>query len=318
MALKDIGSFLSRYFVIGFYVPSFIGLIVLVFVLRKDWVPDQLQLTDSRNHLIDSGLGSHLLRTAILALPVAFLLSGMWSRVFALYKAGFFGLDVNVPRLQGAILWRKRRAWDKLWTDALSPDPFVRGASSLKLFERYPRRREHVQPTFVSNVVRAYEEYAGDRWGMDYAMVWPRIEALFSEREQALHDEIRTSVSFAINLSLAFLVVGLLRAIGVLWPIGGVDWHWGLFLSLIPFFVSYIVYRLLAIDAVVASGHRIRASLDLHRLELYDKVGVQSTRAFSAQEREVGVALSRYLVSGPTDSSEELGRKDWARTKAGN
>src|SRR5712691_7137617 len=150
MALRDIGTFLSRYFVIGFYVPSFVGVVALVVVLRKDWVPDQLELTDSHNQLLQSGLGSHLLATAIVALPIGLVLNGIWSHIFRFYRAApFFGLDVNVSRLQPLLLWRKRRLWDSLFEQVLNPeDPAVSRSALLKLSERFPRQREHVQPTF--------------------------------------------------------------------------------------------------------------------------------------------------------------------------
>jgi hypothetical protein len=109
----------------------------------------------------------------------------------------------------------------------------------------------------------------------------------------------------------------VLRALGVFWPDQDIDWNWDLLWGLLPLGISYLVYRLLAIDALVAGGRRIRASLDLHRLELYTKLGVQSTRTFSDQERQLGHALSSYLLSGPSKQTEELGRQDWARTTAG-
>jgi hypothetical protein len=183
----------------------------------------------------------------------------------------------------------------------------------LKLSERFPRQRAHVQPSFFSNAVRSYEEYAGDRWGLDHATIWPRIEALFSDQEQALHDDARTNLSFAVNVSLLMLIVGVVRALGVFWPFHGIDWHWGLLLNLIPLGVSYLVYRLLVIDAVVAGGRRIRSSLDLHRADLYGKLGVQGAAAFSDRERALGAALSAYLLSGPAKGSAELGMRDWAR-----
>jgi len=143
--------------------------------------------------------------------------------------------------------------------------------------------------------------------------VWPRIEALFTEQEQALHDEARTSLSFAVNLSLAALVVGMSRAVGVFWPFHGIDWHWGFFLNLVPLGVSYAAYRFLAIDAVVAGGRRIRSSLDLHRLDLYTKLAVRSARTFSDEERKLGEELSSYLLSGPSPGTEGLGRRDWPK-----
>ncbi len=135
MALKDIGTFVSRYFVIGFYVPSFIGVIAFVVLVRRDWVPDQIELTDSHNDLLQSGLGAHLLGSAIVALPIAFVLNGIRSHIFRFFRAfPYFGLDIKAPSLQ-KLGWRKRAAWDGLWEQTLSADQYVRSSASLKLPE---------------------------------------------------------------------------------------------------------------------------------------------------------------------------------------
>jgi hypothetical protein len=307
VALKDIGTFVSRYFVIGFYVPSLIGVVAFTVLVRSDWVPDQLALTDSHNQLVDADLGVHLLRCAILALPIAFALSGIWPHIFRFFRAfPYFGFDVKLPFLQ-LFGWRKRAAWNRLFLQSLSLDSSVRNAAARKLYERYPRELPDVQQTVFANAVRAREEYAAGRWGFDYSTVWPRVEALLTDQEQALHDEARTNLSFAVNVSLAVLVVGVVRAAG----------HFSDPLNLIPFAVAYLTFRLLAIEALLAGSERIRASLDLHRLELYEKLGVATFLAFSARERELGKSLSYYLLVGPTDRSEELGRRDWARGGAG-
>jgi hypothetical protein len=302
VALRDIGTFLSRYFVIGFYVPSLIGVVTFVVLVRQDWVPDQLQLTDGHNHLV-SDLGAPLLRSAILALPIAFALNGIWPRIFRFFRDfPYFGLDVSFPWLQ-VLGWRRRAAWDRLWIQTLDPDAYVRRAAAAELALRYPSRRRDVQNTLFGNVVRAYEEYASTHWGLDYGTVWPRIEALFTEQEQALHDEARTSLSFAVDLSLVVFAVAVVRTVGDFWNL----------LNLLPFAISYLIFKVLAIDALEAGGRRIRSSLDLHRLDLYDQLGVQAALTFSDRERELGALLSEYLLSGPGDRSEELGRRDWAR-----
>ncbi len=145
--------------------------------------------------------------------------------------------------------------------------------------------------------------------------MWPRVESLLSDQEQALHDEARTSLSFAVNLSLAVVAVGVARAAGVFSNLQ--DWRLGLALNLLPLVVSYVIFRALAIDALVAGGRRIRSSLDVHRLELYEKLGVQSALTFSERERDLGGLLSNYLLSGPSERSDELGRREWSRADAG-
>jgi hypothetical protein len=169
-----------------------------------------------------------------------------------------------------------------------------------------------VQPARFGNIVRGYEEHTSELWGMDHQLVWPRVEALFTDQEQALHDDVRTTLSFAIMVSLMVLVVGVANGIGVLY--GDPDWHGGWVLwNLLPFAIWYAAYRGLVVDALIVSGQRIRSSMDLHRLDLFRALGVRGFETFSAEERALGAELSRYLSLGPQEGTTALGRRDWDR-----
>jgi hypothetical protein len=324
MALRDLSTFLSRYFIIGYYVPTLSGLSALSVVLRRDWVPDQLELTSSSGQLLDKGLGAHLLAIAVFALPVAFLLSGLRSHIFRLYRTfPLYGLDakrfqlwrltVKFPRLlQAVVLWPERRRWDNLYAETFDADVYVRSAAAAKLLAGYPANRRAVQPARFGNIVRGYEEHTSELWGMDHQVVWPRVETLFTDQEQALHDEVRTTLSFAIMVSLMALIIGVANGAGVL--SSDLDWRGGwVFWNLLPFAIWYAAYRGLVVDALVVSGQRIRSSMDLHRLDLHRELGGRGFETFSDEERHLGGELSRYLSIGSQRGTTSLGRRDWDR-----
>jgi hypothetical protein len=327
LALRDLSTFLSRYFVIGFYLPAFFGLIALGLELRPDWVADHFALRENTGALVDKSLGDHVLKIGFVALPIGLVLSGIWLRTFVFFQnLPFFGLDAQpiaarYPRLQNALLFGQRHYWDKLFARSLDPDPYVKNAAALRLVERFPNVRERVQPGRFGNAVRAYEEYAAKRWGMDFATVWPRIETLLGEGERAIHDDARTALAFAVNVSFALFAIGLARLIGLIWPFGhdsSGPYDWGSLWTLVPFLISYLVYRLLGVAALIDLGARIRASLDLHRLELYRKLAVNERSTFSAAERDGALALSAYLLYGPTEDSAPISRQTWGRAEGSN
>jgi hypothetical protein len=327
LALRDLSSFLSRYFIIAYYVPTLFGLSALSLVLRRDWVPNQVELTHSNGELLDKGLGAHLLAIAVMALPVALLLTGLRSHIFRLYRTfPLYGLDVKrvqlgrwtltFPKwLQSVFLWPERRRWDKLYAESFHPDADVRNAAAAELLASYPADRRTVQPARFGNIIRGYEERTSELWGMDHQVVWPRVESLFTDQEQALHDEVRTTLGFAVMVSLIALIVGGTNAIGVL--SSDVDWNGGRLLwNLVPFVIWYAAYRGLVVDALVVSGQRIRASMDLHRLDLYRQLGVRGFETFSDEERDLGRELSSYLSIGPQQVTTALGRSDWDHQEA--
>ena len=308
MALKDLSTFLSRFFVVGFYLPTLFSLAFVSILLRKDWVPNPFELVNSRGKLV-GGLGVALVKIAVLGLPVALVLSGVWRRIFELYRgAPFFGLDTRLTArpslqwLQPLLVRRQWRAWDELFARTFDRDAFARTAAARTLDLRYPAQRDRVQPGRFGNAVRAYEEYSQSRWGLDFQAAWPRVEPLLAEYERALHDDARTSLAFALNLTLGLFAAGVARFAG---DLAGGFLHWTTFLDVLPFAAGYAVYRLLALDALMDVGSRIRSSIDLHRLELFDKLGARKVPPYSDLEAGLALAVSQHLLYGT--HNEDIG-----------
>jgi hypothetical protein len=306
VALKDLSTFLSRFFVVGFYLPTLFSLAVASTILRKDWVPNAFELIDEHGDLV-VGIGVALLKIAVLSLPVALVLSGVWRRMFQLFRgAPLFGLDTlfaGRPRLQALVVRRQWRAWDDLFEASFDRDEVARNAAARTLDVRFPAQRNRVQPGRFGNAVRAYEEYPQRRWGLDFQAVWPRVEPLLEDRERELHDDARTSLAFALNLSFGLFAVGLARLAGDL--VGWHLWGWPALFDVLPFAAAYLVYRLLALDALMDVGGRVRSSIDLHRLELLDLLGARKVPAYSELEAGLAIAVSRHLLYGT--SNDDIG-----------
>jgi hypothetical protein len=60
--------------------------------------------------------------------------------------------------------------------------------------------------------------------------------------------------------------------------------------------VAYALYRM-SIGPAVRRGAVVRASIDVHRLEVYEKLGIRKPSSFS-DERELGKAVGQLLLYG--------------------
>jgi hypothetical protein len=159
--------------------------------------------------------------------------------------------------------------------------------------ERYfPHDEGKLLPTRIGNAIRAFEQHSNVRWGLDGVTIWPRIEALLSNEERELHVNSKIDVYVFLNGALAAYLVGAAlvydKAVNVPHPAS--DWP----LYAIPFAVGYIAYRA-ALAPAVNWGDAVRASIDLHRLEFYEKLGVRAPSSFS-DEREIAGQINKALL----------------------
>jgi hypothetical protein len=157
------------------------------------------------------------------------------------------------------------------------------------LFDRqYPPRRERVLPTRFGNAFRACESYSFTRYGLDGIALWPRIDPLLSQQEQDLHLNAASDLAFFMNGSIAAF------AVGVILPIASAFSRWWAYL--IPFALSVALYRA-SCGAVERVGTERRASIDLHRLEVYRLLGFQAPTT-TAEEGAVADAVNNLLLYG--------------------
>jgi hypothetical protein len=70
VSVSDLTTFVSRFFVIGFYLPTFFCAIAFGFLVHRGWLPEFMTLTDKRGHLVDKPLAADIGRIAVLALPL--------------------------------------------------------------------------------------------------------------------------------------------------------------------------------------------------------------------------------------------------------
>ncbi len=289
MALTDVAGVFSRFFIVGFFLPSFFGLVALAQLSTDAFLPDGFEgYAGATQILILGGAG----------LLVGLFLLGLERPILRLFE----GYPILKSRrgLARPFLSLQRRTYEQLTQEKrgahpdADPETQSRGiAAWLRLDRYFPDDPSRLLPTRFGNVLRAWEDYSYNRWGLDAIPFWARVEPLLSDQERQLHEAARTDVAFFVNSSLAAVVVGLvLVADGIAnAPIG---WAWA-WLYLMPFLLAYLIYRF-SIDAGQRWGVEIKASLDLHRLEVYDRLGVRRPTSFTDERRTIAPALNRFLL----------------------
>jgi hypothetical protein len=283
MPFKDLSTIFSRAFVLGYYLPAFFAL----FVLWKS-LPKTVQPLDFEHY----STGTQLLIVAAFGIPLGLLLSGLNYSILRIYEGyplqhaqqwlGFRTLHklLITPRLRefGDLARRKREGDSK---------------AAWLLDRRYPSSEGQILPTRFGNAVRAFEHHALVRWGLSTVAAWPRIELLLSEQESTVLAAVKSDADFLVNASLLSYGVGVTLLVNA--GVTGSRWVAWL-ISLVPFVVGYCLYRI-AVGAATRWGSEVRSCMDLHRLELYGRIGVRLP-ATKEEEARIANAINQCLLYG--------------------
>jgi hypothetical protein len=300
MGLGSVSGVFSREFVVGFFLPAYVAVVALWLTASRALIPDSLErYTEAAQLAILGGI----------ALIAALALSGMSDYVvravagYPLRRAAGLPLIGLTYRL---LVWIQRRRYNRLLkARANTQDAYKRGIAAWELDCSFPHDDNLLLPTRVGNAFRAFEQHANTRWGLDGVTVWPRIEALMSAGERELIAEARTNFFVFINGSLGAFTVGIALAVDKAVHAPEPALHWPLYA--LPFVVGYSAYRL-SLAPTLVWGEHVRAAVDLHRLELYEKLGVRAPTSFSDERDVVARQVNKALIYGRPRLSDELWR----------
>jgi hypothetical protein len=183
------------------------------------------------------------------------------------------------------------------------------GYAGWQLRQRYPLP-ESMMPTALGNVLRAAEERAGQRYGLDTVTMWPRLYPVIGERLGTVLADQRNQLDLAVRfclvlatLGIVYLVSALVHAVGVIdllnfSTFGRHLWQaWWLYaVSISGLLLSWLSYRG-AISAAESYGISMEAAFDLHRFDLL--VALHLPLPFSRATESLGNAeLSDFLRRG--------------------
>ncbi|MFC4907091.1 hypothetical protein [Actinomadura gamaensis] len=156
---------------------------------------------------------------------------------------------------------------------------------------RFPRP-ERLLPTALGNALRAAEDSAAQRYGLDTVTMWPALHAVLAPQVREAVDDQRDQLDFAARLC-AVLVLCALVAVCLLWG------YWldlgvltGLALG-----AARVAYRA-AVLAAEGYGVMIRMAFDLQRFDLLTALHLPLPDD-SAEEWEANRLLTARLTLDP-------------------
>ncbi|HYQ67717.1 hypothetical protein [Actinophytocola sp.] len=213
--------------------------------------------------------------------PMLHVVEGYWPLwALRLWRPGAPVGDARFQELHGRIA-----AGDP----SLAPVDFAEYLRLDRRLRREPAVPYRRMPTRVGNILRTAESLPFDKYGLDAVVVWPRLWLLLPDTARAELSAARQAMTGAVGAGLwglSFVGFGVfaLWAVPVGLAVFGLAlWGW------LP-------------GRARAFGDLLEAAFDLYRVRLYEQLR-WPLPANPAEEREIGLAVTRYLWRG-SDAAE--------------
>lgn len=223
------------------------------------------------------------------------LYEGYWS---ARWLGGLFRFGV----------WRQTRRFDRFASQtasvAVEGDGRRRLAQERRddarsaLLSRLPSR-DHLLPTELGNVLRAMEQRAGARYGIESILIWRRLyPVLPKDHAESLENEV-IQLDVSVRLSATWVCTGLV-ALGLLvrqphraWQ----HWPWLVVVGLL-FVASWMAYRA-AIESALAHSSDVEVTLDLFRDFVLDASRMAPARTLGGERKQFDRLVRLYTSRTP-------------------
>jgi hypothetical protein len=341
MGLSDVAGVFSRKFIVGFFIPVFFASFALTRLVDPRTLPAAYREAGDTTQVLVVGAVSVLIGLLLSGLHFSLLrcLEGYWLvRIWippteavangplrrSLQRASHWALAaLHSARLGVGQACRRRWLARRAQLLRICEEPRAspqRTAAATELHRRFPASEATILPTEFGNVIRAFETHPRRRYGMDGIAVWPRISTMLSDGERSELEEATTDLAFWMNGLVVIAIAGPVLFIERIWhPPGGIAETALVELAVAAFTTLAVwwAYRQ-AIAAAIRWGDPVRAAFDVHRLQLYDALGVTRPTTHLA-DKAAGEAVARMLwfaepipdqlrARATADASAQVGR----------
>jgi hypothetical protein len=297
VGLTNVAGVFSRYFIVGFFLPAFFTLVVLAQLVSDAFLP---------NVYVDGKPAGQIAIVGGAALLLGLVLLGLNHPVVRLYEGYPLQAACGRPRrgrlgrlnplrwLHALLMWRQHRRLSSARAKTQGEEVFQ---ARWELDQRFPQDDESLLlPTTFGNAVRAFERHGPTRWQLNTIGAWPAIEMLLTEQEAQVHADAKGDVAFFLNSSLLAGCSGAVLAAHAIAHPSAPAWYVEAILCALPFALALLACRA-AIGAAIRWGACVRASVDLHRRELYERLGIREPRSFR-DERWIAYYVNATLLVG--------------------
>jgi hypothetical protein len=304
VGLSDVAGVLSRKFIVGFLVPVFFATLALTLLVDDSSLPTAIREQRGSGRLLILGGFALLAGLLLWGLHYSLIrfLAGYWlvepprsdCRALA-RRINRARMSIGEKRKDHWIAERKRLVQIDQ-APARSPE---RTRAARLLSSHFPPHDRLILPTELGNVIRAFETHPRTRYGLDGIEIWPRIATMLSESERAEVEDVTTDMAFWINSLFVTVVAGVLLFAEHLWQRpSGIVATAGVELAVVVTVAALAawMYRQ-TIGAAIRWGYPVRAAFDVHRMEVYDALGV--IRPLNASDDATnGEAVNTLLAFG--------------------
>jgi hypothetical protein len=159
----------------------------------------------------------------------------------------------------------------------------------------YPLRAASVMPTRLGNILRAAEDHALDRYGINAIVVWPRLYILLPDQFTAAIAAAKLPLDLMAvigALAAAFAVTGTVTAAIIL------PWYAALACTGGGLLASCLAYAG-AVQAARPYAQLIRAGFDVHRGLLLDAAALRRPRTYGEERRQWEQLSHLWLQGAP-------------------
>lgn len=227
--------------------------------------------------------------TAITVIVVASLLYNFQYLIIRLFE-GYWPRWLHRLRNRRVELYEKRWKW-LAERARVAPEPEASEIwAELLTFYPPPNHLNRMMPTRLGNILRAAEIHPYDRYGIDAAVIWPRLRPLLGPETMALLEDRKTTMAFMLSVALLSALFSLLWC-----PVLALSSNrWDLFLlCALGWPLAWLCYEG-AVQSAVAYGEQLRATFDLHRRDLLRALD-RPLPADAEAERREWLRLTRFF-----------------------
>lgn len=171
--------------------------------------------------------------------------------------------------------------------------------------EKYPYRRDLILPTRFGNVLKAFETYSLDIYGIDSIPAWSRIIAMVPDSFAAQISGARATVSFFVNLWAICLLVSSIAFAKLIaacvWESIRTGWQTPAsaleptIALLVALGLSYPCYEW-AVSSAIAWGDLVKSTFDLYLPALAKQLGYQLPSSAARRREFWGEITSTFLA----------------------
>jgi hypothetical protein len=306
-ALKDFGSRLQ---VIGL-LPTLLAVSVVAMIIAAD-APEQA-LTWSRIETAAASIGGAgavvisgvSIAVAVSLQPLQFrlvqLMEGYWPAWFPefLVRVGVWCETRRRDRIRGRMASAPRRNTP---AGQIAADERAQTAES-QLRQRFPSQNR-LLPTALGNALRASEDSAGQRYGLESVVIWPRLFHLLPDRVRAGIDDEVTQLDVSVRLAVTWTFSGVVGTLVLMRNPAALSANplW-LAVAASIFALARLSYQS-AVESAIAQGVDLEVAIDLYRSRVVDAMRLYPTTSLEEERRVFGELCE--LFQTPSHSTQDL------------